>query len=90
MYSHLVGWQCLGNHPNKLVLLDPLWNHNLLLLIKPVKKPSGFEISWKIFLIGLNQCPLYVYIVIVKRQLEGQGMSCITVSLDTYIEDMTQ
>ena len=66
--SHLVGRQCLGNHPNKLVLLDPLWNRNLLLLIKPVKKPSGFEISWKIFLIGLNQCPLYVYIVIVKRQ----------------------
>ena len=53
---------------NKLVLLDPLWNQNLLLWIKPVKKPSGFEISWKIFLIGLNQCPLYVYIVIVKRQ----------------------
>ena len=68
MYSHLVGRQCLGNHPNKLVLLDPLWNQNLLLWIKPVKKPSGFEISWKIFLIGLNQCPLYVYIVIVKRQ----------------------
>ena len=57
-----------GNHPNKLVLLDPLWNQNLLLWIKPVKKPGDFEISWKIFLIGLNQCPLYVYIVIVKRQ----------------------
>ena len=37
-------------------------------LDKPVKKPSGFKISWKIFLIGLNQCPLYVYVVIVKRQ----------------------
>ena len=36
--------------------------------INLVKKPSGFEISWKIFLIGLNQLPLYVYIVIVKRQ----------------------
>ena len=55
-----------------------------------MKKLSGFDISWKIFLIGLNQCPMYVYIVIVKRQYEGQGMSCITVSLDTYVEDMTQ
>ena len=45
MYSHLVGRQCLGNHPKKLVLLDPLWNQNLLLWIKPVKKSIGFKIS---------------------------------------------
>ena len=68
-YVFTLGGEAVSWKSSKqLVLLDPLWNQNLLLWIKPVKKPSGFEISWKIFLIGLNQCPLYVYIVIVKRQ----------------------
>ena len=40
-----MGRQCLGNHPNKIVLLDPLCNQNLLLSIKPVKKPRDIP-NW--------------------------------------------
>ncbi|PHT81870.1 hypothetical protein T459_14885 [Capsicum annuum] len=55
MYLLSVEEQSLENHPNRLVLLALQWNLNLSHWIKSVKKQNDSEISWKIFLIGLNR-----------------------------------
>ena len=68
MYLLSLEEQSLENHPNRLVLLALQWNLNLSHWIKLVKKQNSSEISWKIFLIGLNQWHQYVYTVIAKRQ----------------------
>ena len=51
-------------------VLEGYCDANWITGTKDTKSTSGyvFTLSWKIFLIGLNQCPLYVYIVIVKRK----------------------